>query len=205
MRSASKRFGLARTTRLRLSLSCTTGIEVPIPPVASQPLCFPTSLRTNTNIISLLQAQTVDQLQLENRELRGVQERLARKERRARDLKKKNAQLGEQHTALLEDYEGCQEQASYGDLARSSFGAWTENACTCSRIKRFCVNTVPPRLKAKARKPQTKKQTPSLQNMYPNPTRVDAVDGPAATHIQLRTADPSPQGPAGAPQGGGCG
>eukprot|EP00903_Cladosiphon_okamuranus_P009871 g9377.t1 len=57
------------------------------------------------------QMQTIDQLQLENRELRGVQERLARKERRVTDLKKKNAHLGEQHTALLEDYEGCQEQA----------------------------------------------------------------------------------------------
>lgn len=61
---------------------------------------------------SFLQAAAVDQLQLENRELRGVQERFARKERRARDLKKKNAHLGEQHTALLEDYEACQEQAS---------------------------------------------------------------------------------------------
>lgn len=61
---------------------------------------------------SFLQATAVDQLQLENRELRGVQERFARKERRARDLKKKNAHLGEQHTALLEDYEACQEQAS---------------------------------------------------------------------------------------------
>lgn len=58
------------------------------------------------------QAEAVDQLQVENRELRGVQERLERKERRARDLKKKNAHLGEQHTALLEDYEACQEQAS---------------------------------------------------------------------------------------------
>ncbi|CAN0036373.1 unnamed protein product, partial [Pylaiella littoralis] len=60
----------------------------------------------------LAQAEAVDQLQLENRELRGLQERLGRKERRARDLKKKNASLGEQHTALLEDYEACQEQAS---------------------------------------------------------------------------------------------
>lgn len=60
----------------------------------------------------MVQAEAVDQLQLENRELRGLQERLGRKERRARDLKKKNASLGEQHTALLEDYEACQEQAS---------------------------------------------------------------------------------------------
>lgn len=59
----------------------------------------------------MIQAEAVDQLQLENRELRGVQERLGRKERRARDLKKKNANLGEKHTALLEDYEACQEQA----------------------------------------------------------------------------------------------
>ena len=58
----------------------------------------------------------MDQLQLENRELRGMQERLARKEHRARDLKKKNAHLGEQHTALLEDYEGCQEQVSKRDF-----------------------------------------------------------------------------------------
>lgn len=54
--------------------------------------------------------EAVDQLQVENRELRGVQERLGRKERRARELKKKNAELGEQHTKLLEDYETSQEQ-----------------------------------------------------------------------------------------------
>ncbi|CAM9355445.1 unnamed protein product, partial [Laminaria digitata] len=56
------------------------------------------------------QAAAVDQLQVENRDLRGLQERMGRKERRARELKKKNADLGEQHTALLEDYEACQEQ-----------------------------------------------------------------------------------------------
>lgn len=91
-----------------------------IPTVAPHPLCFPTTPLCCTSQqqqnVWLLQAQTVDQLQLETRELRGVQERLARKERRARDLKKKNAHLGEQHTALLEDYEGCQEQASERDL-----------------------------------------------------------------------------------------
>lgn len=68
----------------------------------------------------------MDRLQLQNRELRGVKERLARKERRARELKKKNAHLGEQHTALLEDYEACQEQVSHGaDL--SFFDACDEN------------------------------------------------------------------------------
>lgn len=56
----------------------------------------------------------MDQLQVENRELRGLQERMRRKERRARDLKKKNGELGEQHTALLEDYEACQEKAGLG-------------------------------------------------------------------------------------------
>lgn len=59
-------------------------------------------------------AAAVDQLQVENRELRGLQERMRRKERRARDLKKKNGELGEQHTALLEDYEACQEKAGLG-------------------------------------------------------------------------------------------
>ncbi|CAM9400201.1 unnamed protein product [Ectocarpus fasciculatus] len=56
------------------------------------------------------QAEAIDQLQLENRDLRGVQEKLGRKERRARELKKKHASLGEQHTALLEDFEAGQEQ-----------------------------------------------------------------------------------------------
>lgn len=63
---------------------------------------------------AMTKAAAVDQLQVENRELRGLQERMRRKERRASDLKKKNAELGEQHTALLEDYEACQEQASLG-------------------------------------------------------------------------------------------
>ncbi|CAM9773130.1 unnamed protein product, partial [Ectocarpus sp. 8 AP-2014] len=58
------------------------------------------------------QAEVIDQLQLENRDLRGVQEKLGRKERRARELKRKHANLGEQHTALLEDFEASQEQAS---------------------------------------------------------------------------------------------
>eukprot|EP00904_Undaria_pinnatifida_P008105 jgi/Undpi1/4424/HiC_scaffold_17.g07779.m1 len=56
------------------------------------------------------QAEALDQLQVENRDLRGLQERLDRKERRAREFKKKNAALGEQHTKLLEDYEAGQEQ-----------------------------------------------------------------------------------------------
>ncbi|CAM9783939.1 unnamed protein product [Scytosiphon promiscuus] len=57
------------------------------------------------------QAEEIDQLQLELRELGGIQERLERNERRVRDLKSKNARLAEQHTSLLEDFEACQEQA----------------------------------------------------------------------------------------------
>ncbi|CAM9781940.1 unnamed protein product [Ectocarpus sp. 12 AP-2014] len=59
------------------------------------------------------QAEAIDQLQLENRDLRGVQEKLGRKERRARELKRKHANLGEQHTALLEDFEASQEQVHH--------------------------------------------------------------------------------------------
>lgn len=67
-------------------------------------------LHTVRVLVPGLQMEAVDQLQVENRELRGVQERLGRKERRAMELKKKNAELGEQHTKLLEDYEASQEQ-----------------------------------------------------------------------------------------------
>ncbi|CBN77511.1 conserved unknown protein [Ectocarpus siliculosus] len=59
------------------------------------------------------QAEAIDQLQLEKRDLRGVQEKLGRKERRARELKRKHANLGEQHTALLEDFEASQEQVDH--------------------------------------------------------------------------------------------
>ncbi|CAM9301781.1 unnamed protein product [Ectocarpus sp. 13 AM-2016] len=59
------------------------------------------------------QAEAIDQLQLENRDLRGVREKLGRKERRARELKRKHANLGEQHTALLEDFEASQEQVHH--------------------------------------------------------------------------------------------
>lgn len=69
-------------------------------------------------ITHTLKAEAIDQLQLENRDLRGVQEKLGRKERRARELKKKHASLGEQHTALLENFEAGQEQVCEG------FGIW---------------------------------------------------------------------------------
>lgn len=61
----------------------------------------------------------VDQLQVEVRELKGLEHRLDRKERRARELKKKNSELGEQHTRLLEDFEACQEEASDCPSARN--------------------------------------------------------------------------------------
>ena len=58
----------------------------------------------------------MDKLQTENRELRGLREKLCRKERRTSELKRKNAELGEKYTSLLEDYEANQDQAS-GSLA----------------------------------------------------------------------------------------
>lgn len=58
------------------------------------------------------QAEVVDRLQAETRELRDLRERMERKERRGRELKKKNGLLGEQHTALLEEYEASQEQVT---------------------------------------------------------------------------------------------
>ncbi|CAN0006150.1 unnamed protein product [Ascophyllum nodosum] len=62
-----------------------------------------------------LQAQgdAMDKLQTENRELRGLREKLCRKERRTSELKRKNAELGEKYTSLLEDYEANQDQMQH--------------------------------------------------------------------------------------------
>lgn len=54
--------------------------------------------------------EKIDKLEVETRELQSMQERFERKERKVQELKKKNIVLEEQHTKLLQDFEGSQEQ-----------------------------------------------------------------------------------------------
>ena len=55
-----------------------------------------------------------------------------------RELKKKNVELGEQHTALLEEYEACQEQA--GGCPSKNANARTKFYRICFSL-RFCVRS----------------------------------------------------------------
>lgn len=56
------------------------------------------------------QGEAIDQLRAETRELKGVQEKLGRKERKAKELKEKNGALAEEHAELMQAYEASREQ-----------------------------------------------------------------------------------------------